>query len=322
MRIILEHPEAALLTPLLVLLYIAARVRWGRRIWTGLVVLRHPLAHRVQPSPPRGGRLLLALEVLALVAILLALAGPALEYKVVVEEEASSKSQIRIPPRPGLVLAIDVSGSMEGWKLEAVKRAAVNMVEGLDPRIDVGLISFSHKVEAGIPPTDDREKVVLAIRNLTAGGGTIFYHPLATALGWLSVYTKLGLPAAIVLLSDGIPADAQQIPDLVEELKRQGIPVHTIYTGDDPSGVELMEYIAEETGGKSYRVGSEAQLLEAFKEIGVHVNTTLVAEATAKASLRAEVTAREPLAPYLALVGALLSTVASLYRYRASGLAF
>ncbi|MCE4602753.1 MAG: VWA domain-containing protein [Desulfurococcales archaeon] len=322
MRIILEHQEAALLIPVIMAAYTIARSRWGRRAWTTMIVLHHPLAHRVDLGPRAGSRLLLALEALTLALLLLALAGPSIEYKVVVEEEASSKSEIQIPPRPGLILVIDVSGSMEGWKLDAVKRAASSMVEDLDPRIDVGLIAFNHAVETGVPPTDDRAKMLSTIEGLTAGGGTVFSYPLTAALDWLYIYTQLGLPTAIVLLSDGLPADSHLVPDLVEEIKSRGVIVYTIYTGETADGVKLMEYIAEETGGSAYRVGSEAQLLEAFREIGIQVNTTLVAEATARASLKAEVTVREPLSPYLALAGALLSAVASFYRYRASGLAF
>lgn len=322
MRLVLEHPEVAPLAAILPLAYLLARTKWGRRLWTRTIILVNPLASRVAAPSHRPSRLLPALEALVILLVALALAGPALEYKETVYGEAESRSKIQVPPRPGLVLVIDASGSMVGWKIEAVKSAAIALVDGLDPRIDVGFIAFEAKIKEAAPPTDDREIVKAAISRVQAGGGTMFSYPLTTALTWLSVYRELGLPAAIILLSDGIPADRSLIPPLVERASGMGITIHTIYTGDTEMGASLLRDIAEATGGLSIKVGSEDKLLEAFETIGERVNSSLIAGVTAEAVLRGEVTVRKPLAPYMSLAALALATLATFYRHLVSGLAF
>ena len=318
----LQRPYIVYIATASAILYLALRVVWGRRAWRGLAWVENPLARWAQAGNKR--RLGLAiLEAASIWLILLSLASPAVKYKEVVEGVESSESTLEIPPRPGLILVLDVSGSMSGWKIEKVKESSKTLIESLDKRIDIGLIAFNDRIMAGIPPTSDRLKVLNATMRLEANGGTMYTYPLQLAYSWASIYRGYNLPVVTVFLSDGIPADRESIGPLIDKFRKSGIAIYTVYIGEDPRGYTLLKDMAVKTGGKAYYPKDARRLAETFNNIAMETNATLIkalAEARAQASV--EVTRVKPLAHYMILSGAALSLLASLWRFRVSRLAF
>ncbi|MEB3778787.1 MAG: VWA domain-containing protein [Desulfurococcales archaeon] len=317
--------ERPLLIPLAIagaLAYTYARIRLGPRLIGHLVTLYNPLVRWVKASYKINRRVVLV-EALAIGLGLLALSGPILSYTITLQSEEKSRSILEVPPRPGLVLVIDISGSMGGWKLETVKEAAIMLVEGMDESIDIGVVSFSHTLGPSMPPTSDRDAVKRLISNLTSAGGTMYTYPLETAYSWLKIYRSYGLPTAMVFLSDGIPADRASFWSIVDDIKNAGITIYTVYTGDSQLGASLLKDMAKATGGRAYSASDASGILKAFEEIAREANRTLIeAVAEAEAVLSVEVTVEKPVWSYLALSSLTLGVLSTLLRYLKARLFF
>jgi Ca-activated chloride channel family protein len=276
----------------------------------------NPLARHVSISPRlRGARLQRVLALAALILVALAASGPVLKgYR---EEVLDTRytGRIEIPGSPGVVLVIDVSGSMGGGKIETAKQALLRFIEQLNRTVDLGLIAFSTGIVAAVPPTEKWSRVEQAILGLRAGGGTMYTYPLATALSWLEVYREYGLPAIVVMATDGMPADIMEYKSVVREMAGKGIKAYTVFIGSSPQGIKETRFIAEATGGKQYTAGQIGDLARIMDEIAGEANR-IVSNVTVKTRVTVRKEYRIPLAPYLYAATVILIAALSYQRYR------
>ena len=291
----LEFREPALL--LLVLLaipvFLLARRAPGRVLFSSLTLLPRAVAgwrSRLAWLPD-------ALLALALVALVVALAGPRIGERV---------SRIQ---REGIAVAmvVDTSGSMraldlstadrERTRLQAVQDVFESFVlggGGLPGRPDdaIGLIRFAGFADTAAPLTLDHENLVALARNLEITTGR---EEDGTAIGdalGLAVERLRESPAEsriAVLLTDGVNNAGVESPSAAAELARsQGVKVYTIGAGRTgiapvrvPDGrgrsvlrsmaVEIdeavLQDIAERTGGRYFRADDAEALVDVYEEI-------------------------------------------------------
>ena len=98
------------------------------------------------------------------------------------------------------VLAFDVSGSLDGEKLSALKAASASLLGSLRPEDRAGLITFSDEIGWRVEPSADKSLVRKALDDIRPGGGT----PVRDAL-----FAALTLPetegrSLVVLFTDGV----------------------------------------------------------------------------------------------------------------------
>jgi len=158
------------------------------------------------------------------------------------------------PPMPkDVVFVLDVSGSMEGEKMDGAKRAFAHGIASLRPIDRFGVVSFSTEANALRPvlqPTnaDTRAEALRYLAALEASGGTALDDGLERAFCMLDP-GRLGI---VVLLTDGLPTvgrrDSAAMLAHVAERNRSNARVFVFGLGFDQN-VDLLDRLATETRG-------------------------------------------------------------------------
>ena len=149
----------------------------------------------------------------------------------------------------GIVLAIDLSGSMGGQPLAEAKQAAKALIDQLGPSDQVAILAFDDTVRVVQPFAQDRQLLIGAIDNLAAGGNTALYEAVARSV---EVAAQNGSPRrAVVLLSDGRDEGTQSGFDQSASLaaaKNAGVPVFAIGLGGRIEQAYLEELVRTAPG--------------------------------------------------------------------------
>jgi len=282
------------------LLAIGYLVMQRRRIKYALRFATAPMLERLVPHRPRWRRHLAAgLVVGALALLAVATTQPQVRAQVPYE-------------RATILVAIDTSASMSAEdmppnRLEAAKAAAVDFIEQLPPRYNVGLVSFSSNARVVSSPTTDHALVARSIEALgPPDGGTAIGETVFSSINALqqvldeaasagpdsspspddseeSGTEEEGAPAHLVLLSDGGNSAGRNPVAAAEAAREAGLPVSTIAYGTEgasaalPGGqsVEVREdtlrELADATGGQFYSASSADELREVYEDIGTLV---------------------------------------------------
>ncbi|MCU1351256.1 MAG: von Willebrand factor type [Acidimicrobiales bacterium] len=222
------------------------------------------------------------LVLLCLTAMVGAMAKPARNTKVPRE-------------RATVILAIDTSLSMEARdvspsRLAAAKKAALEFIDLLPPKLNLGLVSFNGVAQIRVGPTTDRDAVREAVRTLQLGErtaiGEAIFASLEAVKGVPPGPKGARVPARIVLLSDGDTTAGRPDAQAAAEAKRQKVPVSTIAFGTDEGTIQLqgeqiptpvrvdreaLRKIAEATGGSAFSAATNEQLKKVYQDIGSSV---------------------------------------------------
>lgn len=175
-------------------------------------------------------------------------------------------------PPLDLVLAIDVSGSMSGGPLDAVKAGLTRMLDHLEPGDRLTLVTYSDRAEVrvtALDPIADRNALEIAIADLAPRGATNIYDGLFVAYEHAAAAVLAERETRVVLLSDGEATAGLTTPArmhaLAEAYARQGIGLTTIGVGES-FDVEVMRGLAEVGAGNFYFLEDPAAAREVFTE--------------------------------------------------------
>jgi Ca-activated chloride channel family protein len=192
-----------------------------------------------------------------------------------------------------IVLALDVSTSMLARdfnpdRISAAKDIAIEFV-AQRPSDRIGIVVFAGESFTQCPLTTDRATLINLMKEVETGlieDGTAIGNGLATSVARLK--DSPAKSRVIILLTDGVNNRGEIAPSMAVEIaKTYDIKVYTIGVGAmgiapypvmTPFGVELqqveveideelLEMIAEETGGKYFRATDNTKLLEIYSEI-------------------------------------------------------
>jgi len=173
---------------------------------------------------------------------------------------------------PVAVLTMDISGSMQGARLTAAKRAANEFLRTVPASSKVGLVTFSDTARERVRPTTDRRAVADVIAGLTAQGDTALYD--ATVLSTRTVGTTG--PRTIVLFSDG--ADTSSKADLrgaQAAVKSSGTVLDAVSLGTDAAQVAALNGLAASGNGQVITTTKLTQLTAAFTEAARDITNQL-----------------------------------------------
>jgi Ca-activated chloride channel family protein len=188
------------------------------------------------------------------------------------------------PPRPrDVVLLLDRSGSMGGWKIVAARRAAARIIDTLGDADRFSVLAFDHTVDgvdalpAGLVAATDRHRfrAVEHLARLDARGGTELLEPLRLGLGQLAVTDDAaGRDRVLVLVTDGQVGNEDQILREVGAALA-GVRVHTVGI-DRAVNAGFLGRLAAAGGGRCELVESEDRLDEAMDHIHRRIGAPLV----------------------------------------------
>jgi Ca-activated chloride channel homolog len=187
------------------------------------------------------------------------------------------------PTRPRAVaFVLDRSGSMEGWKIVAARRALARMIDTLQDRDRFCVIAFDSVIESppalprGLAPATDqnRFRAVEYLAGVGARGGTEMAGPLDLAVKLIAKASAEEEDRVLVLITDGQLGNEDQIlSKLGRRLK--GIRVFTL--GIDQAVNEgFLRRLAEHGGGACELVESESRLDEVMQSIHRRIGTPLL----------------------------------------------
>jgi Ca-activated chloride channel family protein len=266
----------------LVGLYVIVQVARQKRI---LRFANMELLESVAPKRPARWRHLSAiLLVLSLVLFTIAMAGP--------------QNDVRTPRNRAVVmLVIDVSQSMRATdvapsRLAAAQEAAKQFADQLTAGINLGLIAYAGTATVLVSPTTNRDATKAAIDKLQLADRTATGEGIFTALQAIAtVGAVIGggdapPPARIVLMSDGketVPSNPDNPKGAYTAARTaddQGVPISTVSFGTKygyveindqrqpvPVDDEMLQKIAELSGGNAYTASSLEQLKAVFTSL-------------------------------------------------------
>ena len=186
-----------------------------------------------------------------------------------------------VQPRPrDVVLVLDRSGSMRGWKMVAARRAAARIVDTLTAADRFAVLCFDTVVEElpdvpeeMVSATDrNRFRVIEWLARTEARGGTEMLRPLERAMGLLA--DAAGRDRVLVLVTDGQVGNEDQILHRIGA-QLAGIRVHVVGI-DQAVNAGFLSRLAAAGRGRCELVESEDRLDEAAARIHRRIGAPLI----------------------------------------------
>lgn len=183
-----------------------------------------------------------------------------------------------------LVLVLDISGSMEGVKLEQAKQAALAVLKHLNPGDRFNLIAFSTGVKlwAGELQVADAATLATArdwVSRLAAGGSTDINRALLEALAQFDAGAATR-PAYLLFLTDGLPTQGETSRDriIANALRNRpegALRVFTFGVGYDVDTL-LLDGLSADMQGRSQYVRPDERIDEAVGDFANRISVPVL----------------------------------------------
>ena len=183
-------------------------------------------------------------------------------------------------PPHNLVFLIDVSGSMFGRdRLDLVKRAFLMLVDELDPRDTVSIVTYASRDEVVLEgvPASEKTRIMEAINRLEAGGSTNSAAGIQTAYAIAERYAVKGGVNRVLMATDGDfnvgVTNQGDLARLIMEKKAGGTRLTMLGVGYGNYKDNKLEMLADYGDGNYYYLDS---IFEARRALVTEAGGTFV----------------------------------------------
>ena len=197
-----------------------------------------------------------------------------------------------------LGILLDVSGSMQGEKLERAKEACSLLLDQLQPQDRAAVCLFSSGAQTIVPSQyfDDSVKrnAKAAVAGVRCSGATELLTGMEQVYAEVAPHRGPQVTTFVIVLSDGEPTDSQGyfVTDLSsflaradQEFQANGVSLSTIGLGSasdyDPS---FLRDLADRASGKFLMAQNPQELADAFQDEFGRIQSTVMSDVTIEVS--------------------------------------
>lgn len=186
------------------------------------------------------------------------------------------------PVARNLVVLLDTSGSMAGWKMAAACRAVGLLIDTLGEHDRFLVLLFDSWTERLSPSRElerathrNRARVVQRLSEVKAEGGTELNQAILEGLNYLTPYRGEG-DCHLVLVTDGQVGNEDELLKEVEQ-HAAGVRLHTVGI-DRAVNAGLLQRLAQFSGGQCELAESLERVEEAMRGLRLRLGRPLVTE--------------------------------------------
>jgi VWFA-related protein len=162
-----------------------------------------------------------------------------------------------------VVLALDMSGSLQGLRLGHLQTAGREVLNGLKPGDRAALVTFSHVVVSSRGLTQDLDAIRVALDQTKGEGQTSLIDAAHT--GMLVGESDVGR-SLMIIFSDGVDTSSWLSADAVVDSARRGdVVVYGVEVGEHRAS--FPRDLTDVTGGRLFAVESTKDLSALFARI-------------------------------------------------------
>ena len=163
-----------------------------------------------------------------------------------------------------VTLALDMSDSVDGARLERLRAAGRAVLAGLKTDDKAGLVTFSHVVRLGAKLTDRQDVVRAAVDQARGNGDTALVD--GTYAGVMVAGSGSGR-SLLIVFSDGVDTASWLSPDAVIDVaKRSDVTTYALYPRGDRRSSFLRD-LTSATAGRLYVVDASSDVQSIFVAI-------------------------------------------------------
>jgi Ca-activated chloride channel family protein len=168
-----------------------------------------------------------------------------------------------------LCLVLDHSGSMNGRPLETVKKAAIHLIERLNPGDRISVVAFDHRAKVLVKnqEIDDINNIIKQIKRLSADGGTAIDEGLKLGIEEVAK-GKQDSVSQLFLLTDGENehGDNKRCLKLAQLATSYKITLNTLGFGANWNQ-DILEQIADAGAGTLSYIERSEQAVDEFSRL-------------------------------------------------------
>jgi Ca-activated chloride channel family protein len=162
---------------------------------------------------------------------------------------------------------LDKSTSMQGEKMDKLKKEIINLVHELKPEDLISIVTFSDRAETVIPPikVKDFGNEVAKIYSIFASGSTEILKGLEEGFSILRNLENTS-PKLLYLITDGHTyGDEKECNRIVQEASDEGIVFQAVGVGKDWND-DFLDNLSTISGGETQFVNSSQELYDSLKK--------------------------------------------------------